>query len=160
MRRVDAKHAVRSEGAARLPGGRQLPAMTGVLAQPGAALLIVVVAAIVVPQYWLFLATSVLVSAVALLGLGIVGRAGMNSLCQLSFAAVGAWTVAQLNVWQAPGTLILWTIAGGLVAMPFGVLIGLPALRLRGVHLAVVTLGFAAAADVLVAAINFPGVES
>ncbi|RKS77260.1 amino acid/amide ABC transporter membrane protein 2 (HAAT family) /amino acid/amide ABC transporter ATP-binding protein 1 (HAAT family) [Actinomadura pelletieri DSM 43383] len=128
--------------------------------QPGAALLVVVVAAIAVPQYWLFLATSALVSAVSLLGLGIVGRAGMNSLCQLSFAAVGAWVVAQLNVWQAPGTLILWTLAGGLVAMPFGALIGLPALRLRGVHLAVVTLGFAAAADVVVSAINFPGVDS
>ncbi|WP_242905560.1 branched-chain amino acid ABC transporter ATP-binding protein/permease [Actinomadura terrae] len=132
----------------------------GPLAQPAVALLVIAVAAAVVPQYWLFLATSVLVSAVALLGLGIVGRAGMNSLCQLAFAAVGAWTVAQLNVWQAPGGLIVWTIAGGVVAMPFGVLIGLPALRLRGVHLAVVTLGFAAAADVVIAAVNFPGVET
>ncbi|TYB41191.1 ABC transporter permease subunit [Actinomadura chibensis] len=133
---------------------------TAMFRQPLAALLVVVVAAVAVPQYWLFLATSALVSAVALLGLGIVGRAGMNSLCQLSFAAVGAWTVAQLNVWSAPGTLILWTVVGGIVAMPFGVLIGLPALRLRGVHLAVVTLGFAAAADVVVSAINFPGVDS
>ncbi|QXJ20994.1 branched-chain amino acid ABC transporter ATP-binding protein/permease [Actinomadura graeca] len=156
MRHADAKTAGRPAGAARLP----LPAVTGVLGQPAAALLVVVVAAIVVPQYWLFLATSVLVSAVALLGLGIVGRAGMNSLCQLSFAAVGAWTVAQLNVWESPGTLILWTFAGGLAAMPFGVLIGLPALRLRGVHLAVVTLGFAAAADVVIAAVNFPGVDT
>ncbi|WUI01705.1 ATP-binding cassette domain-containing protein [Spirillospora sp. NBC_00431] len=131
-----------------------------VFRQPALALAVVVVAAIAVPQYWLFLATSALVSAVALLGLGIVGRAGMNSLCQLSFAAVGAWTVAQLNVWQAPGSLILWTIAGGVVAMPFGILIGLPALRLRGVHLAVVTLGFAAAASVVVAAVNFPGVDT
>ncbi|TDD31917.1 branched-chain amino acid ABC transporter ATP-binding protein/permease [Actinomadura sp. KC06] len=128
--------------------------------QPLLALAVVVVAAVAVPQYWLFLATSALVSAVALLGLGIVGRAGMNSLCQLSFAAVGAWTVAQLNVWNAPGTLILWTIAGGVVAMPFGILIGLPALRLRGVHLAVVTLGFAAAAAVVVSAVNFPGVDT
>ncbi|TDB85716.1 branched-chain amino acid ABC transporter ATP-binding protein/permease [Actinomadura sp. KC216] len=128
--------------------------------QPALALAVVVVAAVAVPQYWLFLATSALVSAVALLGLGIVGRAGMNSLCQLSFAAVGAWTVAQLNVWNAPGTLIVWTLAGGLVAMPFGILIGLPALRLRGVHLAVVTLGFAAAAAVVVSAINFPGVDT
>ncbi|TDD69396.1 branched-chain amino acid ABC transporter ATP-binding protein/permease [Actinomadura rubrisoli] len=134
--------------------------MMGIFGQPAAALVVIAVAAIVVPQYWLFLATSVLVSAVALLGLGIVGRAGMNSLCQLSFAAVGAWTVAQLNVWEAPGGLILWTVAGGLAAMPFGVLIGLPALRLRGVHLAVVTLGFAAAADVVIAAVNFPGVDS
>ncbi|WP_131741105.1 branched-chain amino acid ABC transporter ATP-binding protein/permease [Actinomadura roseirufa] len=142
------------------PGRSRRRALTGLLAQPAGALLVVIVAAITVPQYWLFLATSVLVSAVALLGLGIVGRAGMNSLCQLSFAAVGAWTVAQLNVWETPGGLIAWTLAGGLAAMPFGVLIGLPALRLRGVHLAVVTLGFAAAADVVISAVNFPGVDS
>ena len=34
--------------------------------------------------------------------------------------------------------------------MPVGLLIGLPALRLRGVNLAVVTLGFAAAIDAVI----------
>ncbi|QKG21437.1 ABC transporter permease subunit [Actinomadura verrucosospora] len=130
------------------------------LRQPLAALAVIAVAAAVVPEYWLFLATSALVSAVALLGLGAVGRAGMNSLCQLSFAAVGAWTVARLSVGDVPGSIIVWVIAGGLAAMPFGLVVGLPALRLRGVHLAVVTLGFAAAADVVVSAVNFPGVDS
>ncbi|GAA2154120.1 branched-chain amino acid ABC transporter ATP-binding protein/permease [Actinomadura napierensis] len=128
--------------------------------QPLAALAVIVVAAVAVPEYWLFLATSALVSAVALLGLGVVGRAGMNSLCQLSFAAVGAWTVARLSVWDVPGSIIVWVVAGGIAAMPFGIVVGLPALRLRGVHLAVVTLGFAAAADVVVSAVNFPGVDS
>ena len=35
----------------------------------------------------------------------------------------------------------------GLCAVPVGLIIGVPALRLRGVNLAVVTLGFAAAMD-------------
>ncbi|WP_218009656.1 branched-chain amino acid ABC transporter ATP-binding protein/permease [Actinomadura kijaniata] len=123
----------------------------------GAVLAVIAVAAVALPGYWLFLATSALVAAIALRGLGVVGQAGMNSLCQLSFAAVGAWTVARLNVMAAPGGLVLWVAAGGLAAVPFGALIGLPALRLRGVHLAVVTLGFAATADVVVAALRFPG---
>lgn len=128
--------------------------------RPVAALVAIAAAGAVVPEYWLFLATSAMVAAIALLGLGVLGRAGMNSLCQLSFAAVGAWTVAQLNVSAAPGGLFLWAIAGGIAAIPLGVLIGLPALRLRGVHLTLVTLGFAAAADVVIAAVRFPGMST
>ncbi|MFC6883870.1 ABC transporter permease subunit [Actinomadura yumaensis] len=137
-----------------------MPRVDRSLVQPGGALLVIVAAAVLVPEYWLFLATSALVSAIVLLGLGVVGRAGMNSLCALSFAAVGAWTVARLSVWDVPGGLLLWVVAGGVAATPFGVLIGLPALRLRGIHLAVVTLGFAAASEVVIAAVNFPGVDT
>ena len=116
------------------------------------------VAAGVLPGYWIFLATAVLITAVNLLSLGIVeGRTGMISLCQLSFAGVGAWTVGYLNVAGAPGGLPLWILIGGLVAMPFGIAIGLPALRLRGINLAIVTLGFASAFDAILAANTFPG---
>ena len=44
----------------------------------------------VLPSYWIYLATAVLITAVSLLSLGVVeGRTGMISLCQLSFAGVG-----------------------------------------------------------------------
>ncbi|MFI7097598.1 branched-chain amino acid ABC transporter ATP-binding protein/permease [Streptomyces lydicus] len=110
------------------------------------------------PAYWVFLGMSAVISGVVLQSLGVVvGQAGMISLCQLSFAAVGAWTTGQLNVWHVPGGLYLWVPLSGLVAVPLGLLIGLPALRLRGVHLAIVTLGFAAAADVLLVTTTFPG---
>lgn len=108
--------------------------------------------------YFVFLAVSAVVAAIAILGLGIVtGSAGMIALCQLTFAAVGAWIVSLLNVLNAPGGFIVWLIVGGLAAGVVGVLVGLPALRLRGVNLAVVTLGFAAAADVTLVQIQFPG---
>ena len=77
----------------------------------------------------------------------------MIALCQLTFAAVGAWIVSLLNVMQAPGGFVVWLVVGGIAAG----LVGLPALRLRGVNLAVVTLGFAAAADVTLVQIQFPG---
>ena len=130
------------------------------------AALVIVVAAIVagaavvgiLPGYWTYLATSVLISAVALQSIGLVaGRTGMIALCQMSFAGVGAWTVGYLNVGGAPGNLPVWIVLGGLAAVPFGIAIGLPALRLRGINLAIVTLGFATAFDAILATITFPG---
>jgi branched-chain amino acid transport system permease protein len=127
---------------------------------------VIVVAAIVagaiitglLPGYWTYLATSVLISAVALQSIGLVsGRTGMIALCQMSFAGVGAWTVGYLNVGGAPGNLPVWIVIGGLAAVPFGVAIGLPALRLRGINLAIVTLGFATAFDAILMSITFPG---
>ena len=110
------------------------------------------------PGYFVFLAISAVVAAIAILGLGIVtGSAGMIALCQLTFAAVGAWIVSLLNVMQAPGGFVVWLLLGGIAAALVGILVGLPALRLRGVNLAVVTLGFAAAADVTLVQIQFPG---
>lgn len=110
------------------------------------------------PGYFVFLAISAVTAAIAILGLGIVtGSAGMIALCQLTFAAVGAWIVSLLNVMQAPGGFIVWLVLGGVAAGLVGILVGLPALRLRGVNLAVVTLGFAAAADVTLVQIQFPG---
>ena len=58
------------------------------------------------PAYIVFLGTTVLVSMVALLGLGIVtGTAGMISLMQLTFAAVGAWVAEYLAINTPMGTM-------------------------------------------------------
>ncbi|MBE7418598.1 MAG: branched-chain amino acid ABC transporter ATP-binding protein/permease [Ideonella sp.] len=113
------------------------------------------------PAYWLFLATSLLVWSIALQSLGLVtGRTGMIALCQMSFAGVGAWVVGWLNVSQFPGGLALWVLIGGAAAVPFGIAIGLPALRLRGINLAIVTLSFATAFDSVLSTISFPGQTS
>ncbi|MDQ4214585.1 ABC transporter permease subunit [Microbacterium sp. ASV81] len=123
-----------------------------------AAVLVGLVLSNTLSGYFVFLAISAVTAAISILGLGIVtGSAGMIALCQLTFAAVGAWIVALLNLWHAPGGFLVWLLAGGIAAGLVGVLVGLPALRLRGVNLAVVTLGFAAAADVTLVQIQFPG---
>jgi len=110
------------------------------------------------PDYYVFLGTSVIVAAISLLGLGVVtGSAGMMALCQLSFAVIGAWVTSELNLVKAPGNGILWMVAGAIAAGIVGLLVGLPALRLRGVNLAVVTLGFAAAVGLAVNQYQFPG---
>ena len=109
------------------------------------------------PSYWLFLATSAVIGAIVARSTGLVtGQAGMISLCQLSFAAVGAWVVSRLSLTGQGIPFLVQIVAGGLAAVPFGVLVGLPALRLRGVHLAVVTLGFATTVDVYLRVKGFP----
>jgi branched-chain amino acid transport system permease protein len=119
--------------------------------------------AFVMPDYWLLIATTALVSMVSLIGLGIVtGSAGMIALCQLTFAAVGAWIVdflmTQTPLAEALGgvAFIVAMMVGALAATILGFLVGLPALRLRGVNLAVVTLGVAAAADLTIERVSFP----
>lgn len=110
------------------------------------------------PSYWIFLVTAVFIIGISLQSLGlVVGRAGMISLCQMSFAGVGAWIVGYLNVIGFPGGLLVWLLIGGLAALPFGLIIGLPALRLRGINLAIVTLGFAVAFGAVLGTITYPG---
>ncbi|GIH71954.1 branched-chain amino acid ABC transporter ATP-binding protein/permease [Sphaerimonospora thailandensis] len=109
-------------------------------------------------SYWIYLAITAVVSGVIMQSYGvIVGRAGVMSLCQWSFAAIGAWVVMRLNLSDAPGGFLLWLLLGGLAAVPVGVAIGLPALRIRGVNLAVITFGFAVSADLVLNVNQFPG---
>jgi sulfate-transporting ATPase len=84
-------------------------------------------------------------SAVAVIALSLVvvtGYAGQLSLAQYGLAGMGAWIAAKL-VADAGFPFELALVAGMLGAIPVGVLVGLPALRTRGVNLAVATLGLA-----------------
>ena len=79
----------------------------------------------------------------------LTGYVGQVSLAQMSFAGVGAFVLSHLTKDLGvpfPFSLLL----GALAVVPLGILIGLPALRVRGVSLAVVTLAAAAAMDALV----------
>ncbi len=76
------------------------------------------------------------------LGLNVVvGFAGLLDLGYVAFYAVGAYTYALLNTWLG---VSFWPalILGALLSAVFGVLLGIPVLRLRGDYLAIVTLGF------------------
>jgi len=79
----------------------------------------------------------------------VVGFLGELSLGHAGFMCVGAYTGAKLAVALTAGgnmsplmVLIICMIAGGALAAVCGVIIGLPALRLRGDYLAIVTLAF------------------
>ena len=77
--------------------------------------------------YWQYVATAGAVQAVIGLSIGIVyGTAGMLSLCQVSVAAFGAWTVAYISVEELPIPFPVAILLGALVAMPIGMLAACP----------------------------------
>jgi branched-chain amino acid transport system permease protein len=83
----------------------------------------------------------------AILAMSIVvltGWAGQVSLGQVAFFAIGAAVAAKLtHTWNVD--LLLATTAAGAVGAAAAVLVGLPALRYRGLYLAVTTFAFALA---------------
>lgn len=71
----------------------------------------------------------------------ITGITGQFSIGHAGFMSVGAYTSAILTLdYNVP--FVPAIIAGGLLAAVFGVLIGMPTLRLNGDYLAIATLGF------------------
>jgi branched-chain amino acid transport system permease protein len=76
----------------------------------------------------------------------LTGYVGQISLCQATFAGVGAYT-AGMMVSSLHVDYIVAVGAGVAAAFALGVLVGLPALRLHGITLAIVTLGIALVFD-------------
>lgn len=106
--------------------------------------------------YYVDTMTQVGIYAIVALGLGVlVGRVGLVSLGQIAVLAVGAWVAARLLFATAqPYPVVL--LEAGLFTMVAGTLIGLPALRLRGLYLALITLMLAGAFSIVLATTNFP----
>ena len=82
------------------------------------------------------------VNYLAAAGLNVlVGHAGQKSLGHAGLFAVGAYTAALLTVRLGWNPWLAF-LAAGVVAGVFGVVIALPALRVKGPALAMVTIGF------------------
>jgi branched-chain amino acid transport system permease protein len=113
-------------------------------------LAIVVVLTLVSSDYWVGLISFGIAYGVVFLSFTLVtGEGGMIWLCQASFAGVGAMTTAQLATNHGwPVTLAI--LAGGVVALPVGLLLGLLTIRLGDLYVALVTLMFGLLADNLV----------
>jgi branched-chain amino acid transport system permease protein len=88
--------------------------------------------------------TAYLYGMVALSLLILTGWAGQISLGQFGLALVGAWVVAASG-WPLPIALLAAALAGSGAA----IIVGLPALRLRGLHLAISTMAFAVGASAM-----------
>lgn len=111
---------------------------------------LLVVLAAVVPVAWftdyhLFQLTMVVVYAIAVLGLSLLtGFNGQISLGHGAFYAIGAYTTAILMTsWGVPYWLTLPISA--VVCAGVGFMVGLPALRLGGLYLALTTFALAVA---------------
>ncbi|WP_169577167.1 ABC transporter permease subunit [Sporichthya polymorpha] len=77
---------------------------------------------------------------------------GMISLAHMGFAAIGAVASGKLMTFGffdwlpfVGGNTVSWPVAillGGLIAVPFGAIVAIPAIRLAGIYVAVATFGF------------------
>ena len=107
----------------------------------GLLLAFMAVAPWVLPEYWLAQLTFVLIYSVVGLGLMLLsGFTGLFSLGHAAFLGVGAYTEAALARYGWPFPLSF--AAAALVSAGVGVVVGLPALRVKGIYLAIATLAF------------------
>jgi branched-chain amino acid transport system permease protein len=85
----------------------------------------------------------------------LYGRLGLVSLAQVALLGVGGWVALRL----AHGTALPFEVAllaGGAAAGVIGLVVGLPALRMRGLYLALITLMAAGGFQVIVTGAGFP----
>lgn len=107
----------------------------------GLLLLALLVAPMVLDGYWLAQLRLVVVYSVVGLGLMVLsGFTGLFSMGHAAFLGVGAYTQALLT--QAGWPFFLSIPCAGGLAAAVGVVVGLPALRVKGIYLAIATLSF------------------
>ena len=135
-------------------GGLRAPRPSGRAPRPrsyagarGRRTVVGAVALLVTSGTWRAALIGTFISGVIALSLVVVtGYAGQVSLAQLTLAGAGAYLLSFLTKsWGVPFPLAP-LLAASLVAV-LGVVVGLPALRLRGLALGVVTLAFAYAIE-------------
>ena len=92
---------------------------------------------------------NILIAIVAVMGLNLVtGFAGLISIGHAAFVGIGAYTLASFSQVIGDSHMLIthgWPlliIVSGLTGAAFGALVGLPALRLKHLYLAIATLSF------------------
>lgn len=135
--------------AVRGGGGRGSPARDLLLAVAAVGVMAGAVPRLLGPSTLHDLAEAMAYALVALTLVVLTGWTGQISLAQMSFAGVGAFAVAHV-VGTHGGLFLAGLGLGAAVAVPLGLLVGLPSLRLSGLFLALATMAFALLMDNLV----------
>lgn len=108
----------------------------------GLLLVCLLLAPLALPAYWSSLLTLTMIYGIVGLGLMLLsGFTGLFSIGHAAFMGVGAYMQAVLTGmgWPFPVALLCSMVISALV----GAVVGLPALRVRGIYLAIATLAFA-----------------
>ncbi|MDX6626147.1 MAG: hypothetical protein QOE56_1136, partial [Solirubrobacterales bacterium] len=101
------------------------------------------------PPIWIDAFTVTICIAVVLLSIVVLtGYTGQLSLAQFAFAGFGAYVAGRLLA-TTDIPLIVGVLIGIVATIPLGVLFGLPAVRTRGINLAIVTLGLGSAVELV-----------
>ena len=114
------------------------------LAGFGLIAILMILLPLLLPEFQVGRLNRAIAMAVATLGLNlVVGYSGLLALCQSAFIAIGAFTTASLimdhrwDYWMAIPVAMLF-------AFIVGLMLGVPALKIKGVYLALATVAFAA----------------
>ncbi len=104
---------------------------------------------------WLFLVTQALIYSIIYLSVTVItGFAGLISLCQGAFAAIGGFAVFQLATGLEMSVLVA-AFLGAFIAAAVGALLSIPIVRLGGVWVAIATLAFAFFFDAVIVRLSW-----
>ena len=107
----------------------------------GLLLALLLAAPVLLPEYLLAQLTFILIYGIVGLGLMLLaGFTGLFSIGHAAFFGAGAYAQAVLTGMGWPFPLAL--LAGALLSAAVGVVVGLPALRVKGIYLGIATLSF------------------
>lgn len=132
---------------------QRLPAVGSGRAHPVAIAVVVAITALVItvaPTRWQDAFVTTFAMGFLLLSVVVItGYAGQLSLGQFALAGFGAWVAGRLvDAGGWPFWLAL--LAGVAATVPVGALFAIPAVRARGINLAIVTLGMGSAMELMI----------
>jgi branched-subunit amino acid ABC-type transport system permease component len=110
-----------------------------------------------IDSFWRARVQEMIAMAIIFLSITVMtGMAGQISLCQATFAAIGAFTATQLADQQGV-SILAGMLIGALVAAAVGAVLSLPLIRLGGIWLSLATLGFALFFHAVIADLSWVG---
>lgn len=112
-------------------------------------------------RYWQGILLIIGINIIMAVSLNLTtGLLGQLALGHAGFMSVGAYAASLFTIHTNldPSSIFLVSLLiGGLAAAAFGVIIGIPALRLKGDYLAIITLGFGEIIRVIIINLGFTG---
>ena len=123
------------------------PVVMGLGSRPQLAAALAVLAlacwlALTLNSYYVFVIATIALTAIVGIGLNVLlGLTGQVSFGHVGFYAIGAYAVSILTTGMGWSFWLAWP-AAALIAGVFGMLLALPALRVKGPYLAMITIAF------------------
>ena len=115
----------------------------------------------IISKYYSGILTLICINIILAVSLNLtVGLLGQINLGHAGFMSIGAYTaglIMKSGLVSGIGGYLISILIGGLFAFIFGVIVGIPSLRLKGDYLAIITLAFCEIIRVLIEFFDFTG---
>lgn len=119
-------------------------------------LILLITMPLLIKSYYLTILNLMAVNVIIALGLNLlVGNTGQISLGHAGFVAIGAYTTVLMLKLGIP--FVFAFLGSGVLAALFGLLLGIPSLKLEGPYFAIATLAFGMAVTIIIVRMDFLG---